>query len=166
MSHGKRKNLRELKFVEVFLIAKVLALRRISEMLGFIGKLRDDPLPYPDGLRDLLIDRLQDPRALPVQRDAISLMLELFEPDWRKNIPRSVLGYLVLRNSREVVEWREAVFARDGYQCVKCESADELHAHHIVRWVDAPSLRVVLQNGITLCQPCHASVHASGGVYV
>lgn len=55
--------------------------------------------------------------------------------------------------------WRNDVLARDGYECVRCGSTKGLHAHHIVRWIDAPDLRVVLENGETLSETCHRRSH-------
>jgi len=55
------------------------------------------------------------------------------------------------RNFRAKVLWR------DNYTCVRCGSNDKLNAHHILRQIsggtDTP------QNGITLCEDCHSSLH-------
>lgn len=57
-------------------------------------------------------------------------------------------------------QWRRAVFARDGYICVGCGSTTRLHAHHIKSFKDHPELRLDIDNGQTLCAPCHRDVHA------
>lgn len=57
--------------------------------------------------------------------------------------------------------WAKAVKDRDGWACTKCGSTDNLHAHHKKRWRDYPDLRYDLDNGITLCHPCHERAHGS-----
>lgn len=63
------------------------------------------------------------------------------------------------RNCPEVRKWRKAVFERDGNRCHDCGAKDDLHAHHLLSWVDNPSLRFELSNGRTLCARCHSAVH-------
>lgn len=56
----------------------------------------------------------------------------------------------------EYKEWREQVFARDNYTCQMCQQySGVLHADHIEKWSDAEELRYVVDNGRTLCVPCH-----------
>lgn len=59
------------------------------------------------------------------------------------------------------VAWRKAVYARDGHRCRMpgCRRNRHLNAHHIQRWADAPLLRFVVANGITLCPRCHKRVN-------
>lgn len=53
--------------------------------------------------------------------------------------------------------WRKAVFARDGYTCVKCgdNKGGNLEADHIESRALHPELIYELSNGQTLCKPCH-----------
>lgn len=52
--------------------------------------------------------------------------------------------------------WREAIFARDNYTCQICQQySGVLHADHIIRWADNEELRYSVENGRTLCVPCH-----------
>ena len=52
--------------------------------------------------------------------------------------------------------WREAVFSRDDFRCFDCGTrTGPLNAHHLYSWALFPRLRFVLENGITLCVPCH-----------
>lgn len=60
--------------------------------------------------------------------------------------------------SPEYKIWRFSVLSRDGFKCVLCPSKKNLEAHHIKRWVDAPKLRFMQSNGVTLCQDCHTRV--------
>lgn len=60
--------------------------------------------------------------------------------------------------------WRLDVFERDNFKCGKCNQVGgKLEAHHLSPYHSHPELRVVLDNGVTLCQPCHASFHARYG---
>lgn len=61
-----------------------------------------------------------------------------------------------VRLSFEYKEWRKAVFERDDYTCVSCgRRGGTLHADHIRSFADYPELRLLLENGRTLCKPCH-----------
>lgn len=103
---------------------------------------------------------LLDPNAHPTQHAAAGMMLEYYWPTWRTDGPPELIGHHVERDSPAVLAWRMRVIERDGFQCQHCGSSEDLHAHHIVRWADAPSLRTADSNGITLCQPCHITEHA------
>lgn len=63
---------------------------------------------------------------------------------------------------------QRAVYARDGYRCVRCGAAKAgprtLHAHHIEPWAGNPSRRLALDNLVTLCRPCHQWVHSTANV--
>ena len=87
----------------------------------------------------------------------------------RPNISRSKLGSKnpnwkggtspaskIIRRSRPFIEWRNQVFERDDYTCRECGSrGGELHPHHIKSFALYPELRFDLNNGVTLCDPCH-----------
>lgn len=60
-----------------------------------------------------------------------------------------------IRESVEMKEWRTAVFSRDNWTCQCCEATGVINAHHIKRLVDFPELMHDVENGITLCEPCH-----------
>ena len=65
-----------------------------------------------------------------------------------------------IRNSQEYKDWRKAVFERDNYTCQSCgKHGGKLNAHHIKPFKDYPKLRLVLDNGITLCAECHKEAH-------
>ncbi len=59
-------------------------------------------------------------------------------------------------NSSEYKQWRSQVFKRDNYICQFCE-ATKIYVvpHHIKGWTNYPKLRYKINNGITLCRPCH-----------
>lgn len=61
-----------------------------------------------------------------------------------------------IRQSKEYIDWRKAVFERDNYSCVWCSKRGGiLHADHIKPFSTHPDLRMELSNGRTLCVPCH-----------
>lgn len=61
-----------------------------------------------------------------------------------------------IRMSLDYKLWREAVFRRDDYRCFDCgERGGYLEAHHKYPFATFPRLRLMLENGITLCISCH-----------
>jgi hypothetical protein len=59
-------------------------------------------------------------------------------------------------HSIEYKLWREAVFIRDNYTCVKCLSrGGKLQADHIKPSAYFPELKFAIDNGQTLCKDCH-----------
>ena len=78
-----------------------------------------------------------------------------------------------IRSSLEYKLWREAVFARDNYTCVWCGYVSgsqkdtngkwiRIEADHIKRFCDYPELRFAIDNGRTLCVPCHKTTETYG----
>lgn len=65
------------------------------------------------------------------------------------------------RSAKKAIKWRDDIFKRDGSICKKCNSKNRIHAHHIKSWKDFPELRFILDNGITLCNSCHANLHCN-----
>lgn len=145
---------------------KLQALRLLGEHVGMWGTFRRPPTGYDPLLVLASLVRLMDEEALPEQRYACALILDFLLLEWREVVPAGILGPVVDRASREVAEWRKAVLARDQHHCVVCGSADRLHAHHIAPWADVPELRLVLENGITLCAECHGEMHPESAGFV
>jgi 5-methylcytosine-specific restriction endonuclease McrA len=69
----------------------------------------------------------------------------------------------IKRFTGETGRWRRMCLERDGFACVLCHSKKKLEVHHIVRWYDAPLLRLKKNNGVTLCHDCHARHHQATG---
>jgi len=60
-------------------------------------------------------------------------------------------------------EWRTKVFRRDGWTCQDCGARGvRLQADHIKPWSTHPDLRLDLDNGRTLCEPCHRATSTYG----
>lgn len=67
------------------------------------------------------------------------------------------------RRSVEYRLWREAVFARDNWTCQDCGLRGcELNADHIKPFALFPELRYAIDNGRTLCVPCHRKTPTYG----
>jgi hypothetical protein len=67
---------------------------------------------------------------------------------------------IILRASASYADWRKGVFRQDHYVCQHCsQRGGVLHAHHLLPFSMYPDHRLDVNNGITLCQCCHAKVH-------
>ena len=56
--------------------------------------------------------------------------------------------------------WARRVLSRDKATCQHCDASDvPLVAHHVLSWEDFPELRTDIDNGVTLCNPCHYKEH-------
>ena len=67
-----------------------------------------------------------------------------------------------IRHSIKYKTWRNSVYKRDGWTCKKCGIKclkGNIIAHHIKSFADYIKLRFDIDNGITLCLPCHARLH-------
>lgn len=70
----------------------------------------------------------------------------------------------LLRQTKEYVKWRDAVFKRDGWTCRKCNyKGHDIVAHHILNFHGHPELRFNVGNGMTLCRRCHKKLHYNIG---
>ncbi len=71
----------------------------------------------------------------------------------------------LVRKSLDYKLWREAVFKRDNWTCQNSECGirgGKLQADHIKPFALFPELRFAIDNGQTLCQPCHAKTPTYG----
>ncbi len=55
--------------------------------------------------------------------------------------------------------WRNEIRNLFEKRCAKCDSKDNLHAHHIVPTSVSPERSFDLNNGILLCKTCHLWAH-------
>lgn len=77
----------------------------------------------------------------------------------------------MVQNKKQIrAAFREVVFKRDNHRCRKCGEDDcKLDAHHITDRSEMPNGGYVVENGISLCEPCHELAeewHASGHTHV
>lgn len=69
----------------------------------------------------------------------------------------------VIRRSKKYKIWRESIFKRDGYTCLHCGiRGTELNADHILPFSLYPEFRFDVNNGRTLCVPCHRKTPTYG----
>lgn len=70
----------------------------------------------------------------------------------------------IIRRSFEYRIWRKAVYSRDYFTCFICKHhGGVLAAHHINNFSEFPEQRFLLDNGITMCEPCHNKFHKTYG---
>lgn len=68
-----------------------------------------------------------------------------------------------IRKSIEYKQWRQSVFERDKYTCRLCKKVGgTMHADHIKPFAYYPELRFDIDNGRTLCVPCHRKTPTYG----
>jgi len=105
-------------------------------------------------------------------------------PKWRGGV--SKLGKIVNDALRQI--WAVPIFIRDNYTCQKCGAVGSLEAHHLRKFTgirdlvmsENPTLSVnsiagkyelvklilaahTLEDGTTLCKPCHRALHRNKG---
>lgn len=81
-------------------------------------------------------------------------------PNWRggqgTKRQQEILGY-------QYRDWRNAVFSRDNWTCQLCNvRGGYLEADHIKPWCAFPDLRYDINNGRTVCRPCHVKLDTHG----
>jgi hypothetical protein len=69
-----------------------------------------------------------------------------------------------IRNTFELKLWRKAVLERDDYTCQFCGVKKEkgMEVDHIKSFAKYPELRTSIENGRTLCNPCHRKTDTYG----
>lgn len=138
---------------------KLKALRKIGKHIGMYGKIKIKPDKVNKKLGLIALAHIFSDKSTILQKVTSGFILDYYAPGWREKVPKEILSPILDRNDKKILEWREKVFERDDYKCVKCGSNDNLEAHHIIPWSVAPELRINLNNGETLCNICHADEH-------
>jgi hypothetical protein len=84
--------------------------------------------------------------------------------NWNWNWDLTNEERIVQRKYTEYNIWRRLIFERDNYKCKSCnKTGGKLNAHHIYSYSIYPSLRLNIDNGITLCKQCHNKFHRKYG---
>lgn len=68
-----------------------------------------------------------------------------------------------IRTSLEMKLWKRAVLERDNFTCVECGIRGvQFDVDHIKPFAIYPELRFAIDNGRTLCKPCHLNTPTWG----
>ena len=82
-------------------------------------------------------------------------------PNWKGGVSKK---NTLLRQTTDYRNWRKSIFDKNNYTCQRCKvRGGKLNAHHIVNFSDNEKLRYSIENGITLCEPCHMKFHSLYG---
>lgn len=90
-------------------------------------------------------------------------------PSLRGELSHNWKGGLTQINQRDralqnYINWRNAVFLRDGFTCQKYKTiGGKIVAHHIRNWSNNSDVRFDIDNGITLSQRAHKEFHKRFG---
>lgn len=101
------------------------------------------------------------------QSEALKTKRGIYKNRWNYIDGRTPINHII-RNSIEYKLWRTAVFERDNYTCIWCGARNGngkkiiLHADHIKPFAYYPELRFSIDNGRTLCEPCHKTTETYG----
>lgn len=102
------------------------------------------------------------PRSMALITAANRRNRQIGADHWNWQGGRTKVGRAI-RVSLEYKEWRKAVFSRDHYTCQECGSVGkDLNADHIKPFALYPELRFSVDNGRTLCAPCHRQTPTYG----
>lgn len=107
---------------------------------------------------NLAVEAISSTDATWYQKKAARMILDYA---WGKSDTDKFIEHIAVvcdRNDSLVRKWRNKVIERDK-SCVSCGEEKRLHAHHISHWADDPINRVNVDNGVTLCDKCHAKEH-------
>lgn len=85
-------------------------------------------------------------------------------PSWRHDLSADERANR--RDNHQQAKWRKRVYERDGYVCQCCadKSGGNLNAHHVLAHATNPADRWNVDNGVTLCAPCHRAFHSAYGL--
>ncbi len=97
-----------------------------------------------------------------VASEAQKLRVGSKHPNWNPNLTNE--DRLYKRAIRETVNWRNEVYIRDCFTCIKCKKVGgKINAHHIDGWNWCVEKRFDINNGATLCIGCHTKFHSIYG---
>lgn len=118
--------------------------------------------PYPSEWREKLSASLKGVKKSAAHVEKMKTFLRTRRGPLSNNWRGGLTAKNRLERSRvEYRKWREAVFRRDNWMCVWCRARNglgktiKLNADHIKPFALYPDLRLDVDNGRTLCVPCH-----------
>lgn len=113
----------------------------------------------PDEVKDKMKQTMFKKGSTPWNKDKPFYQLRgSRHPLWKGGITMEIKK---IRNSLEFKLWRKAIFERDEYTCIWCnKKGGVLNADHIQLFSTHPELRFAIDNGRTLCKPCHIRRHS------
>jgi len=78
---------------------------------------------------------------------------------WNKDISDN--ERILNRDYYAIVKWRIDVYERDNYTCQICgdNKGGNLNSHHLNGYDKFIEERLLIENGITLCEKCHNGFH-------
>jgi 5-methylcytosine-specific restriction endonuclease McrA len=79
-----------------------------------------------------------------------------------QNHPRW-MGGQTGRYDADYLDWRNAVYERDGFRCVICGTNRGIAAHHIDSFADNRGKALCAENGVILCKKHHRQFHRKYG---
>ena len=84
-------------------------------------------------------------------------------PNWNGKMSKE--KRIKFRKSTEHYAWIKEVYEKDNYICKVCgfNKGGNLNAHHLYSYTDYEEYRNDVNNGITLCRPCHIAFHKQYG---
>lgn len=84
--------------------------------------------------------------------------------NWKGGKPKTNRrGTMTYGEYRKYLDWQKAVFRRDNWECRFCgKHGGVLHADHIKSWALFSEFRFDINNGRTLCPPCHTKTESYG----
>ncbi len=151
-----------------------MAKKRIGILNSFFGKKHDEETKKRIGLAKL--GKKQTPEI--IAKRILKLRGIALTAEHRRKISEAQKGERgnnwkggiesinkKIHHSVDYKLWRESVFKRDNYTCRHCKMRGKkefhinLHPHHIYGFAHYPKKRFELDNGVTLCIPCHYEFH-------
>lgn len=101
-----------------------------------------------------------------IEKMKLTKKLHPYQPPLREKNPNWKGGKSgendLIRKSKEYKLWRKAVFERDNWSCIWCGFHGYVEADHIKPFSLFPELRFAIDNGRTLCKPCHRGTDTFG----
>lgn len=93
-------------------------------------------------------------------KDDARILAKEKSPSWQGGITKINWS---MRHLQDYKHFRIKVLERDDYKCVECSSTENLTVDHIKPFSLFPELRLDINNGQTLCRPCHVKTPTWGG---